>query len=418
MQARLTPLQIHGGGYTLGSKAGIFTPQFDPSGLLAKGADAGGLVYVALNYRLGAFGWLAGPDVAAHGTLNAGLHDQRLALEWIQQKIALFGGAPGRVTVMGESAGGASVELQITAFGGARGPAPFAQAIPQSPGVVPLLTQIPGTTADFLVRANVSTVAEARKLPTEALIQANAQQVAAGPLTSFVYGPVVDGDFAPAPPSKLLQRGAFDRSVKLLTGQNALEGGFFYNPSVRTEADLRGWLQATAPGLSPAQQDYALRRLYPPVFDGSLGYVDQATRQIVLIGDAFFDCNTFFLHDAFGAKGYGCKFFSLPDRNPLLLLSLANNCADEFAVTPGLHGQDLAYTFNNPTSPAFVPAAQDALQQAIVSFTIDGVPKIDGIGPFPRWGADQRLVNITSDGNSISRGGINETRCRWWREAS
>ncbi len=40
------------------------------------------MIGVVINYRLGAFGWLAGPDVAQNGTLNAGLHDQRLALEW------------------------------------------------------------------------------------------------------------------------------------------------------------------------------------------------------------------------------------------------------------------------------------------------------------------------------------------------
>jgi carboxylesterase type B len=66
-----------------------------------------GLVFVAMNYRLGAFGFLAGPSLqAAGGVANAGLLDQRLALEWIQKNIHLFGGDPERVTIMGESAGG------------------------------------------------------------------------------------------------------------------------------------------------------------------------------------------------------------------------------------------------------------------------------------------------------------------------
>jgi carboxylesterase type B len=66
-----------------------------------------GLVFVAMNYRLGAFGFLAGPSLqAAGGVANAGLLDQRFALEWIQQYIHLFGGDPERVTIMGESAGG------------------------------------------------------------------------------------------------------------------------------------------------------------------------------------------------------------------------------------------------------------------------------------------------------------------------
>lgn len=53
-----------------------------------------GVIYVALNYRLGAFGWLAGPTVGADGVANAGLYDQRFALQWVQDNIHLFGGDP------------------------------------------------------------------------------------------------------------------------------------------------------------------------------------------------------------------------------------------------------------------------------------------------------------------------------------
>jgi len=84
-----------------------------------------------MNYRVGAFGFLAGPTLQSNGTANSGLYDQRLALDWVQQHIAKFGGDPNRVTILGESAGGGSVFHQITAFGELR-PVPFQQAIPQS----------------------------------------------------------------------------------------------------------------------------------------------------------------------------------------------------------------------------------------------------------------------------------------------
>ena len=85
---------------------------YNPSGLInasqADGSD--GIVFVAMNYRLGAFGFMAGETLsAAGGVSNAGLYDQRLALEWVQQNIHLFGGDPNKVTVMGESAGGKSM---------------------------------------------------------------------------------------------------------------------------------------------------------------------------------------------------------------------------------------------------------------------------------------------------------------------
>lgn len=98
---------IYGGGYTGGEKANE-----KPNGLLRRSNN--GIVYVALNYRLGALGWLSGATFQDGGTANAGLHDQRFALEWVQQNIHLFGGDKDRVTIIGESAGGGSVMHQIT----------------------------------------------------------------------------------------------------------------------------------------------------------------------------------------------------------------------------------------------------------------------------------------------------------------
>jgi carboxylesterase type B len=69
---------------------------------------------VSINYRLGAVGFLSGGDVQANGSANAGLLDQRFALEWIQENIHRFGGDPARVTVFGESAGGSGILHQVT----------------------------------------------------------------------------------------------------------------------------------------------------------------------------------------------------------------------------------------------------------------------------------------------------------------
>lgn len=89
----------------------------------------GTLIYVAIQYRLGPLGFLAGDDIAADGSWNVGLLDQRAALDWVQQNIHLFGGDPEKVTITGESAGGGSVSLQMIMYGGSA-PAPFRAAIP------------------------------------------------------------------------------------------------------------------------------------------------------------------------------------------------------------------------------------------------------------------------------------------------
>ena len=96
---------IHGGGFF----AGFGGEERHNGGPLAKK----GAVVVTINYRLGAFGFLAHPALAAesphHAAGNYGLLDQIAALQWVQRNIARFGGDPSRVTIFGESAGGMSV---------------------------------------------------------------------------------------------------------------------------------------------------------------------------------------------------------------------------------------------------------------------------------------------------------------------
>ena len=96
---------IHGGGFF----AGFGGEERHNGGRLAQK----GAVVVTLNYRLGAFGFLVHPALAAesphHSAGNYGLLDQIAALQWVKRNIARFGGDPSRVTIFGESAGGMSV---------------------------------------------------------------------------------------------------------------------------------------------------------------------------------------------------------------------------------------------------------------------------------------------------------------------
>lgn len=101
--------------------------------------SASPVVWVAVNYRGGHFGFLGGPTFTlSEGTIpNAGLYDQRFGLQWVQDNIHLFNGEKDEVTIMGNSAGGGSVFHHITAFGG-EGPTLFKQAIPMGGGFYPL----------------------------------------------------------------------------------------------------------------------------------------------------------------------------------------------------------------------------------------------------------------------------------------
>ena len=116
---------IYGGGYTTGSAA---LDVYDPRQLVERGE----LIFVAMQYRVGSHGFLYLGDSAAPG--NMGLLDQVAALEWVQANIALFGGDPDDVTLMGESAGASSAALHMVSPLSCK---LFHKAILQSAGLTP-----------------------------------------------------------------------------------------------------------------------------------------------------------------------------------------------------------------------------------------------------------------------------------------
>ncbi|KAF1393882.1 hypothetical protein PFLUV_G00020660 [Perca fluviatilis] len=111
MPPQLAPVLvwIYGGGFTLGtSSLDIYDGRF-----LSKSES---VVVVSMNYRLGAFGFLSFPD-SKNIQSNVGLLDQRLALHWVANNIAAFGGDSAKVTLFGESAGSASVGFHLLSPG-------------------------------------------------------------------------------------------------------------------------------------------------------------------------------------------------------------------------------------------------------------------------------------------------------------
>lgn len=97
---------IHGGAFVGGSSS-LYR--------LDRLAKSTGSVVVSINYRLGVFGFMPHPSFESEHNGGYALEDQRLALRWVQQNIAAFGGDPDNVTLAGESAGAASVCMHILA---------------------------------------------------------------------------------------------------------------------------------------------------------------------------------------------------------------------------------------------------------------------------------------------------------------
>ncbi|KAI1440239.1 alpha/beta-hydrolase [Annulohypoxylon stygium] len=387
---------VYGGGYSSGEKTG--KGKFNPAGLLAASGSDSGFVFVAMNYRLGAFGWLGGDEVSADGTLNAGLYDQRLAFQWVQKYIHLFGGDKDRVTVMSASAGAGSIMHHITSFGGAQEAPAFNQAILFSPAFLPAPTnEIPTASFnDLMQMMNVSSVDELRSLPGETLIDANALQIYShAPYGSNMYGPSVDGSIVPALPGQLLANGSFNKNISIMVSHNTLEGLIFTKPSIKTMEDYLDMLRESMPTISSEALDYISTTLYPPVFNGTYGYTDQFQRALVTIQDSTIVCNTRYLASAMGDRAYGIQF----------------------AVPPGLHGEETSYIFQNGLTSGVTHSVANNLQQYIVSFVTNSKPTDVNGSVMPLYGTTAQLTSMDASGLTTIKDDAANSRCAWWQQA-
>ncbi len=216
-------VRIHGGGFTMGSGS---WPSHDGAAL----ATRGDVVVVTLNHRLGILGYLDvssqfGADYAASG--NAGMLDLVLALEWVRDNIAAFGGDPNNVTIFGESGGGHKVST-LLAMPSARGL--FHRAIIQSgPG---LEERSPQTAAEVsgmeLEELGNPDLATLQSMPVEQLLAAQtalgARMGAMGAMSGF--SPVRDGLVIPEDTGDALADGSA-ADVPVIVGSTRHEGTMF-----------------------------------------------------------------------------------------------------------------------------------------------------------------------------------------------
>ncbi|KAM6477064.1 alpha/beta-hydrolase [Trichoderma sp. SZMC 28011] len=366
---------IYGGGYVSGTKEYYGTPNRIIAASQEDGSD--GIIWVAMNYRVGAFGFLAGPTMQKDGTANAALYDQRLALQWVQENIAKFGGDPDNVTVMGESAGAGSIMFHLLAHGGKQA-LPFKRAIVQS---IPLTVSVDPTQQEsnfqkFLKILNVKSLEEARRLPSSALIAANVQQIGAEVYDEFAFGPAVDGVYIPGPPAKLLLEGAFAKGIPLLSSHTAFEGTLFTDPrTVGNETAFALKLQANYPLMGEKDLNYVLNTLYPAVYDGSHPYTTSLDRNILMANEMYFAAAHQALLQATIHRG-------------------TEVYAWEFAVPPAIHGSDLVYTFYDGAA-GVDPHVASIMQHAIAGFAKCGEPDAGPLGfAFPRYGKQATTVNL------------------------
>ncbi|MFC0338394.1 para-nitrobenzyl esterase [Kushneria avicenniae] len=231
---------IHGGGYVNG---GTSAPVYDGSAFARDG-----VILVSLNYRLGRFGFFAHPALSheQQGQTppgNYAIMDQLAALDWVQRNINAFGGDAGNVTIMGESAGGASV-LDLTGTPAARGL--FERAVVMSGGGRALMGPMPPLAGDTPASPSAETIGNnfarrhgiqgqddaaltaLRHLPAEQVVDGLNMQALMSPQQgprTWVGGPIRDGELVSGEPERIY-RSSLQQHVPMLIGTTDADLGF------------------------------------------------------------------------------------------------------------------------------------------------------------------------------------------------
>jgi len=202
-----------------------YTPEMELNG---EGIAKRGVVVVSVNYRLAALGFLAHPDLTKEndGITNFGNLDQLEGLKWVKRNIAAFGGDPDNVTIMGQSAGGASVLAHVTspASKGYFNRAIILSGMIRSPyHFDPLITPQPLSVmeelgVEFLRYLGVETIEEARKLDAFFIRDKYGEFANSHPR----FAPCFDGSLILDDPYKMLMSGRHN-NVPILCGNTTDE---------------------------------------------------------------------------------------------------------------------------------------------------------------------------------------------------
>ena len=259
---------IHGGGYVMG---GTPDRRYNLTFMVQNSVTIGKpIIGVSLAYRLSGWGFLDGAEIRAAGATNLGIRDQYLALQWLQENIAAFGGNPSKVTIWGESAGGESVGSLLTLYGG-RDDKLFAGAISESG--TPLLQG--GIYSESIGQAKYDNITAAtgcsnasnslsclRSLPFDTLNKA------LNITPSYLFSPYVDNDTIKGSIYEQLLKGQFIK-VPYLIGTNADEGSAFGPQGVNNDTAFEAYLNTTGADYETVK---TLEIIYPNI--DALGVLD------------------------------------------------------------------------------------------------------------------------------------------------
>ncbi|EMD31127.1 hypothetical protein CERSUDRAFT_89451 [Gelatoporia subvermispora B] len=305
---------IFGGGFSTGSAV-----DYNGQAVVHRSMELGQpMIYVSLNYRLSAFGFLSSQEVKEAGVGNLGLRDQRQALRWVQNYIGAFGGDPEKVTIWGESAGSWSVALQLLINGG-NSEGLFRAAFLESGSPLPVgnITQVQSTydalVADAGCSGSSDTLQCLREVPYDTLQVAISNATGTlQPAQNIPWQPRVDDDLLVDTPTELVRKGIV-ANVPIINGDCEDEGTIFGLDAtiagVVAAANMTSWLPTILHGISQEDMNTILEAYPDNATLGSpfsTGFADSITpeykRISALQGDLVFQGPRRFMLDQRSAK--------------------------------------------------------------------------------------------------------------------
>ena len=366
---------IHGGGFTQGSANG-----YDGSML----AIHGDVVVVTINYRLGLLGFLnlspLGDTYA--GSANNGMRDQVLALMWVQENIADFGGNPDNVTIFGESAGGASV---LTLLATPKADGLYHKAVAHSPGTTD--NPSPNHVSALVEHLSSSEDQIVSKLNSMSTVELFALQEEISD-----FGAAIDGTVVTRSPNEAIQERG-NQGVPLIAGTNRDEGTFFsalfalFAPGAETGL-IDGIARAVTAGADPKPFLETLRTEYPSADDPEiLERVFDAMFLKAAMGSA--------THATLAGRGGWLYRFDYATTEPVF--------GRDVGAT---HAAEIPFTFNrfNSTDPGTIfgydpkdATARDLAQRwsdTLIAFAKTGNPNGAGLPEWPNYDPEERNTMV------------------------
>jgi para-nitrobenzyl esterase len=409
---------IHGGGFTTGSAADVVPTSTDGS-LWYNGQPFAerGIVVVTINYRLGVLGFFAHSALGDEGSPvgNQGLLDQRMALRWVQDNIAAFGGDPDNVTIFGESAGAGSVCMH-TVSPGSRGL--FHRAVSQSGGCTTGALTTEGTEARATLDAQLAEYARQRDCegddvltclrdkPVTELVSTEMVDRTMGMdalRRNFSFGPVVDGEggFLPKTATELFDAGEVAQ-VPYILGTNTDEAQLYFVAAAVPSSD-----EEYRSALLERYAGFAERVLamYPIAkFEG-----DYRKAMARIASDSGLICST--LDTARRAVAAGLPVFMYNFNIP-------------WSISPALlgasHASEISHVFGTPyNESAENVAVAEAMNAYWASFAETGDPNFEGApAHWPRFMPNESDddLRLQLDPGFETLQSFRKEECALWRE--